>query len=105
MVKWIWADGIMGIVVLIPFEQRYYSSNIMLSFVIVFIAAIVQGELFQPLPADFRNSPDVVWLGPDQFVLPWQFLRTTESRAYLNITCNLLYHRSMLGYYYRRPNL
>ena len=69
-------------------ELRHHSFNTMWTFVIVFIAAIVQGELLQQLPVDFCNSTNVVWLGPDQFTLPWQFSRTPEGRLFT--ACNLL---------------
>ena len=72
-----------------------HSFNTMWTFVIVFIATIVQGKLLQQLPTDFCNSTDVVWIGSDQFMLPWQFSWTSEGRAY---SLRVTYCRSNLGY-------
>jgi hypothetical protein len=36
------------------------------------------GQLLQPLPQGFNTSTNTVFLGPEQFTLPWQFSRASE---------------------------
>lgn len=39
---------------------------------------VAAGQLLQPLPQAFNSSTNVVYLGPEQFTLPWPFSRASE---------------------------
>ena len=56
---------------------------------LLIVAIVVKGQLLQQLPPEFSNSTNVVWIGPDQFTLPWQFSRTADGTI-IKLPSNLL---------------
>ena len=52
-------------------------TSLVISGVLFFTATA--GQLLQPLPQGFNTSTNTVFLGPEQFTLPWQFSRASEG--------------------------
>jgi hypothetical protein len=45
----------------------------------VYLTAFVKAHLLQPLPDAFTNVTNTVWIGANEFILPWQFTRTSTG--------------------------